>query len=83
MYLVDDIYAVSSYLRRDAYLIHQCLDIIYSIVGCCIHFDDVGNGTGEDPLAGRTSSAGVAVDGRLAVERARQNFCARGLTGTA
>jgi hypothetical protein len=40
MNLIDDIYAISSHLRRYAHLLHQCLDILHTIVGCSIKLVD-------------------------------------------
>ena len=36
VHLVDDIYAVSSDLRRDTHLVHEGLDVFDSVVGCRI-----------------------------------------------
>ena len=32
MHLVDDIYAIAAYLRRYAHLLHQCLDVLYTVI---------------------------------------------------
>ena len=40
MYLVDDIHTVFSYLRRNTHLIHQSLDVIYTVVGCRVKLMD-------------------------------------------
>ena len=40
MYLVDDVYAVFSHLRRYAHLIHQCLDVLDAVVRSGIEFMD-------------------------------------------
>ena len=33
MDLVDDVHAVASHLRRHTHLVHQCLDVVDTVVG--------------------------------------------------
>ena len=40
MNLIDDVYAVLSYLRRYAHLIHKGLDVLYTVVGSRIELMD-------------------------------------------
>ena len=40
MYLVDDIYAVFTDLRRHAHLVHQSLYVLDTIIGSSIEFMD-------------------------------------------
>ena len=41
MYLVNDIYLVFTYLRRDTYLLYQLADVVHGVVGCGIQFMNV------------------------------------------
>ena len=38
VHFIDDVYAVFPHLGRDAHLIDQSLDVVYTIVGRCIQF---------------------------------------------
>ena len=41
VHLVDDEYLILAYLRRDARLLHQRLDVLHRVVGGSIQFEDV------------------------------------------
>ena len=70
VYLVDDKHLVLAYLRRDARLFHQRLDVLHGIVGGGIKLENIEGTLFVERLTGFTMAAGLtfgcrsqAVDG--------------------
>ena len=64
VHLVDDEHLVASYLRRDARLLHERLDVLHRVVGGRVEFEDVVRPLFVESLARLTMVAGLAVLGR-------------------
>ena len=83
MYLVDDIHALFKRCGSVDHLVADIADIVYAVVGGCVHFKHVGCRTRFDRAAGIADKARRAVYGLLAVDRLGKDLCAGGLTRSA
>ena len=81
--LVDDEHLVAAYLRRDAGLLHERLDMLDGVVRGSIQFEDVERTLLVECLTGLAVSAGLALFGRgEAVDSFGKDTCAGGLADT-
>ena len=82
--LVNNENLVLAYLRRDARLLHQRLDVLHAIVGCSIELKDVKRALFVERLTAFTLSTSLTVlRGRHTVDGLRKDACTGGLTHTA
>ena len=83
VHLVDDKHLVSTELRWDACLLHQRLDVFYTIVRGCIELEDVQGTLLVERLAALTLVAGLACcRGILAVDGLGEDTGTGGLSYT-
>ena len=83
MYLVDDEYTLFALGRRIGDILADITDVVNTVVGGGVHFDDIGDGTGQDSAAGITDTARIAVIGIFTVECSGKQLGTGGFTGTA
>ena len=69
MHLVDDINSVFCADGREICLLTQVTDIVNAVVAGGVYLDNVENGAVVYPAADLAFVAGIAVDGRQAVDR--------------
>ena len=72
MYLVDDVHTVFTDLGRDADLVHQCLDVLHTVVGGGIQFVDTVGTTLREGFAGLALAARLHICRRI---RAVDGLC--------
>ena len=83
MHLVDDKHLVFTNLRWYAGLFHECLDMLYRVVGGGIEFEDVERPLLVEGLATFTVSACLPVfSGRETVDSLGKDTCAGSLSYT-
>ena len=83
MHLINDVHAVLKFRRSVDDLIADITNIVNAIVGCGVHFQDVGGTSRVDGAAGGTDTARACGGGVLTVDCLSQNFGAGGLTRSA
>ena len=69
MHLVDDINSVLRFNRRKVCLVSKIADIVNAVVAGGVYLDNVENGAVVYLAADLAFVAGIAVDGRQAVDR--------------
>ena len=82
MDLVDNIYTAAHFRWRINRVLPQSSDVIDTVIGGGVYFQNVHTAAGIDAPAGGAAVAGVAVLQILAVDGFGQNFGTGGLTGT-
>ena len=80
MYLIDDVYPVSSLCRGIYGFFYDRSDIIYAVVGCGVNFGYIQNTSVEQTFTDFTLVTGVAVNGIQAVYSPGKYFRNGGLT---
>ena len=83
MYFVDDEDTLFAFGRCICHIFADVTDVIDTVVGCGIHFDDIGDGTRQDTAADLTLTARIAVMRVLAVESPGKQLGTGCLTRTA
>ena len=83
MYLVNDVNSVFKCRGSIYHFVANVSDIINAVVGCRVHFKNVGSRACIDSKAGGALITRTAVDRSLAVDSLRENLRAGGLTRSA
>ena len=82
MYLVDNIYLITTLRRRILHLINNITDVSHTIIGRRINLYDIHGCLAVDLLAHGTLVTWAAVYRRFTVYRLRHDLCHRSLTGS-
>ena len=80
VYLVNDIHPHPHLRWRINSVIPQVPDIIYTVIGGRVNFQNIHTGAGIDSQTSLTAITGVSVMRIQTVYRLCQNFCAAGFT---
>ena len=81
--LVDDIHFIAADRGQIGNLVAQIADVINTVVGGCVHLDNIHDGTGVDALADFALAAWVRAGMVQTVDRFGKNFCACGFARAA
>ena len=79
MYLVDDIHAVPEFGGHINDFFFQVTDVVHTVIGRGVHFNDIGRRARVNGAAGGTLVTGVPVYRVQTVDRLRQNLRRRRL----
>ena len=74
MNFINNINLIVSFRRRIGHLVNNFPNIVHTVIGRRIDFDDVHTDAGRNGLTGRALSAGTAVYGMLTVHRSGKNL---------
>ena len=83
MHLVDDIHAVAQLRGAIDDLVANIADIVYTVVGGGIHFQNVGRATRINAAAGGANATRAGLSGVLTVDRLGKDLSAGGLARSA
>ena len=80
MNLVDNVNSVFKHAGRIGYLVPDISDIIYAVVGRCVHFKHVGSRALIYGTAGCALAAWASILGILAIDYLGKYLCTGGLS---